>query len=92
VSRVGNFADSFTTRELTFTRATGNEIDVQKLCIGSTCVTESQLQSLLNQIGQQPSAPSAPALSESSDASSTPEVIDAPSIQPEELIATSTAS
>lgn len=92
MSRVGNFADSFTTQELTFTRATGNEIDVQKLCIGSTCVTEDQLQALLNQVGQQPSAPSAPAPSEGSDASSTPEVIDAPSIQPEELAATSTDS
>lgn len=92
MSRVGNFSDAFATRELTFTRATGDEIDVQKLCIGSTCVTESQLQALLNQVGQQPSAPSAPAPSEGSDASSTPEVIDAPSVQPEEMVATSTDS
>lgn len=50
---VANFADSFTTKELTFTRATGDEIDVQtmkaaqEICIGSTCVTEDQLKSML---------------------------------------------
>jgi lysophospholipase L1-like esterase len=48
---VGNFADSFTTKELTFTRATGDEIDVQKLCIGSTCVTEGQLKAMLAAAG-----------------------------------------
>jgi hypothetical protein len=89
---IAGFADHFTTKELTFTRATGEEIYVQKLCIGVTCVTESQLQALLNQVGQQSSAPSAPSPSESSDATSTPEAIDTPSIQPKELIATGTDS
>jgi hypothetical protein len=66
--KVADFTDSFTTKELTFTRATGDEItvrkaniqqaNVQELCVGSTCLTESQVQALLNQAGQQPSAPS----------------------------------
>lgn len=99
--QIGNFTDTFTTKELTFTRATGDEItvrkanieqaNVQELCVGSTCLTESQIQALLNQIGQQPSAPSTtPASSESADASSTPDVIDAPSIVPDEPMASST--
>jgi hypothetical protein len=44
---IADFADSFSTKELTFIRATGDELDVQKLCIGSTCVTEQQLQAML---------------------------------------------
>lgn len=44
---VEGFADSFTTKELTFNRATGDELDVQTLCIGSTCIDEAQLQALL---------------------------------------------
>jgi hypothetical protein len=68
ISTISEFADRFTTRDLTFTRATGDEItvrraniqqaNVQELCVGSTCLTESQVQALLNQAGQQPSAPS----------------------------------
>ena len=56
---VAGFADHFTTKELTFTRATSDEIDVKrlkadettsdKLCVGSTCITESQLAALLSQ-------------------------------------------
>lgn len=102
MSRIGNFAESFTTRELTFTRATGDEItvrkaniqqaNVQELCVGSTCLTESQVQALLNQVGQQPSEPSAPTPNENTDASSTREVTDAPSIVPDGSMATSTTS
>ena len=39
------------TKELTFTRATGDEIDVQKLCIGATCITEDQLKAMLAAAG-----------------------------------------
>lgn len=52
---VAGFADHFTTRELTFTRATGDEIDVKRLkaseviCLGATCITETQLAALLGQ-------------------------------------------
>jgi hypothetical protein len=48
VDAIRHFADSFTTKELTFVRATGDEItvrkaSVQELCVGSTCLTESQV-------------------------------------------------
>jgi hypothetical protein len=51
---VAGFADSFTTKELTFTRATGDELTVKKLCVtdGPTdqsplCVTKAQLAAVL---------------------------------------------
>jgi Domain of unknown function (DUF5011) len=94
---IAGFADSFTTKQLTFTRATGDEIDVktaniqtantQKLCIGSTCVTEPQLQALLaaaNQSGTgasgtgsstPPPSSSNNAASSSTDSSATPPVV-----------------
>jgi hypothetical protein len=89
---VAGFADSFTTKQLTFTRATGDEIDVQtaniqtanaqKLCIGSTCITEPQLQAVLaaaNQSGNSSTPPSSSgngaAASSSADSSATPPVL-----------------
>lgn len=56
INRISDFADHFTTKELTFSRATGEEIDVERLCIGTTCVTEDQLKALLNQGDQQTAA------------------------------------
>lgn len=54
---IAGFANSFTTNQLTFVRGQGAEIDVQTanvqtLCIGSTCITEAQLQALLASAGQ----------------------------------------
>jgi hypothetical protein len=49
---VAGFADSFTTNQLTFVRAQGTEVDVQTLCIGSTCITENQLKALLASANQ----------------------------------------
>lgn len=45
---ISGFADSFDTKELTFTRATGDEIDAKKLCLQKSdgtnvCVTGDQL-------------------------------------------------
>jgi len=58
---VAGFADSFTTKQLTFVRATGDEIDVQKLCVtdGPTdqspvCVTKTQLAAVLASANQSP--------------------------------------
>ena len=50
--KVTDFADSFTTKELTFTRATGDEIDAKKLCLQKSdgtnvCVTGDQLAAAL---------------------------------------------
>ena len=76
---VAGFADSFTTKELTFTRGTGNEIDVttakvQTLCIGSTCVTEDQLKALLASAGTAPAnVTDGSADPTSSDSSTTPD-------------------
>lgn len=52
--KISGFADHFATNELTFTRATGPEVNTQKLCIGATCVNETQLQALLALTGQAP--------------------------------------
>ena len=55
---VASFADHFTTKELTFTRAAGDELDVKRLkagetiCLGATCITESQLAAILVAAGQ----------------------------------------
>jgi hypothetical protein len=62
---IASFANSFTTTELHYTRASGDEITTKKLCIGATCITESQLQALLANAG---SASSSPAPSEEDDA------------------------
>jgi hypothetical protein len=74
---VADFADRFTTKDLTFTRATGDEIDVKtanvhKLCVAddtgaSTCITKSQLDAFLANTGQTaaaaPAVPTSPAQS-----------------------------
>jgi hypothetical protein len=72
-STVANFAESFTTNQLTFVRGQGNEIDVQKLCIGSTCITESQLQAMVAAANQSASASASPS-------SSTPAANDTPPV------------
>jgi len=108
VDAIRDFADRFTTKELTFVRATGDEItvrkaniqqaNVQELCVGSTCLTESQVQALLNQAGQKSSPPpETPQASEETEEpdSSVPEASDAPPIvstdTPEEIPATEPA-
>ena len=48
-STVAGFADSITTRDLTFTRAEGDFMKLRELCLGSTCITEAQLAALLSQ-------------------------------------------
>lgn len=57
-NKIDDFAEEFTTNDLTFVRATGDEIQVQKLCIGETCVDEAQLQALLAGAGASGGAPS----------------------------------
>jgi hypothetical protein len=74
---VSGFADSFTTNQLTFVRGQGTEMDVQKLCIGSTCITETQLDALLTAAGQSGTSagPTDASSSADTEASSTPPVI-----------------
>jgi hypothetical protein len=67
---VAGFADHFTTKELTFTRATGEEIDVQKLCVGSTCVTPAQFQAMVAAAGASGNAPAPSSTTVSSTATS----------------------
>ena len=57
------FADSFATKELTFVRATGDELTVKKLCVEDVCVTRDQFLRMVEQGGQAP-APSSPTPSE----------------------------
>ncbi len=51
-NKIDAFADHFQTEELTFVRATGDEINVQKLCVGSTCVTETEFAAMVAAVGQ----------------------------------------
>jgi hypothetical protein len=50
--RLDGFASTFATKQLFFDRASGTTVTVQTLCIGSTCLTEAQLQEVLAIIGQ----------------------------------------
>lgn len=57
IARLDSFADHFTTRELTFTRATGDEIVANRLCANRSdgtpvCVTGDQLDVLLSAAGK----------------------------------------
>ena len=75
---VASFADHFTTKELTFTRATGDEIIVKKMCVQKTdgtpvCVDGDQLAALLASAGQPVAAPaSSPSGGGSSDPTTPP--------------------
>jgi hypothetical protein len=53
-----DLAERVTTKELTFDRARGIELDVEKLCIGSTCLTEQQIKAILAATGQDAVSPS----------------------------------
>ena len=73
-NKVAGFAEQFTTKQLTFARADGDELHVNKLCVGSVCVTEAQFMQVFgaraaSQTAAVNSAPSQEA------ASSTPPVI-----------------
>jgi hypothetical protein len=74
---ITGFADSFTTNQLTFVRGQGTEIDVQKLCVGSTCITEDQLKALLASTNQssESGSPSSGGNGAASSADDTPPVI-----------------
>jgi len=95
---IADFADHFnSTKELTFTRATGDKIDVktvnaQKLCLDDVCVTKDQLQAMLQGAGQSAASQSSPpptAASDQPQASSTP---DTTATTPPETEATTDAS
>ena len=74
IAKIADFADSFTTKELTFTRASGDEIttkqvNTRELCVSddtgaATCITKSQLDAFLENTGQNaagtPAAPASP--------------------------------
>ena len=48
-AKIAGFAESFTTKELTFDRAYGHELTVDKLCVGQVCVTETQFMAVFSQ-------------------------------------------
>ena len=78
---VASFADHFTTRELTFVRATGDEIDVKRLkahetiCLGAICITESQLAAMLASANQSAVSTSSSTNGTTTSSSSTPPAI-----------------
>jgi len=82
---VSNFAERFTTKQLTFDRAQGNQLCVTKADGTPVCVTGDQLAAVLSATGQQ-SATTTPLSAASStpsilNASSTPILITPPVIQ-----------
>ena len=85
---VASFADHFTTRELTFVRATGDEIIVKKMCVQKTdgtpvCVNGDQLDALLQQADQSPvAADPTPQSSPTPVATTSPETSDAATSSP----------
>jgi hypothetical protein len=67
---IAGFSESFTTKELTFARASGDEVDAKKLCLqksdgSNMCVTGDQLAAALS--GANTSAPANSASAPSSD-------------------------
>jgi hypothetical protein len=75
-STVAGFAQSFTTAVLNATTGNFGQVNANELCLGSTCVTQAQLQALLAAGNQSASAPASPSTSPSSSAATdTPPVI-----------------
>ena len=78
---VAGFADSFTTKELTFTRATGDELTLNnRLCIkksdgSNVCINGDQLAAVLASQGSNGTSSSSPTNSASSTPDTTPPVI-----------------
>jgi hypothetical protein len=82
---ISDFADHFATKELTFTRATGDEIDVNtvkahEICVDDVCLTKDQLNALLSGAGVSAdhSITTSPAAHDTQDASSTIESTSSP--------------
>ena len=77
---VAGFADHFTTKELTFARATGDEIDAstgkfKTLCVNDVCVTRDQLAAVLALAGQSTAPAPYPSEGTNTPAPATPPVI-----------------
>ena len=79
---IAGFAHSFTTNELTFNRATGNEVDTQTLCLTSgptdpnpVCVTKAQLAALLSAAGASQTPESVSQSDPSNSSSTSPESV-----------------
>ena len=51
---VAGFAKKIVSDEIVFDRATGGELDVQKLCVGKICVTEAEFEQVFGDTGQTP--------------------------------------
>ena len=79
---IAGFAQSFTTNELTFNRATGNEVDTQTLCLTSgptdttpICITKAQLAALLSAAGASQTTKSVSQAEPSNSSSTFPESV-----------------
>ena len=95
IATVAGFADRITTQTLVADNGTFQKASTKELCVGSTCVTETEFKALLDKQGVSPApgapivstppAPTAPTTSSSSDAgtSTASTTTDAPSIIPE---------
>ena len=45
---IASFAETFTTKELSFERAVGDELTLNKLCLGQVCVTETEFMAVFS--------------------------------------------
>jgi 23S rRNA-/tRNA-specific pseudouridylate synthase len=95
--KVAGFAEKLVTKELVATNGDFDNIHIKnELCIGATCLTETQVQALLNQTGQQAAvaatqvqstaAPESTSTPETETASTTPATDSAGSPQASESV------
>jgi hypothetical protein len=77
-AEVSHFAQSIVTNVLTAVTGNFTHVKTQDLCVGSTCITETQLQGLLQQGGQQVSPPLPEPVSAPQGSVPPPEPVSAP--------------
>ena len=89
IATVAGFAERITTQTLVADNGTFQKVSTQELCVGATCVTESQLRDLLQKERVSPStAPAAPSGTTTATASSSP----APSLTSDASTSTATTT
>jgi hypothetical protein len=66
-ARLGSLTDSFTTTDLHYTRASGDEITTKKLCVEDVCVTRDQFLRMVEGAGQAAAVASASGAAEGPD-------------------------
>jgi hypothetical protein len=76
IKTVAGFADNIVSAHITVTTGdfktlNAEKANIQELCVGSTCITETQLQNILNQAEQQPVSSPQPAAIDTTSSTAT---------------------